>query len=551
MTAEPRPSTAPDGSPAPARRSGAALAAGLVLAALAGLWLVGRLAGGRRPDELALAMPGGEARLPSPRLGAPEPALAILPAAEGEPELIDALSLEEFLDLLEKRVPPDVVKGVSEELASRPAIVDAWRRYVRKRGKKNDAREILDVLARLPQFQAAVAKLGSDPRVSAAFADLLKDPRIEATVRPDLEQGPAGASPVAIAREWQRLAKSGVRVADSTFMSGGGLGPGESRSGALNLKLDRERRSKAGPEAHDVGPLDQAFKTRQVGDGDTSAEQTYRDADRKWITKFLAALKPDSARIAIQTQLESGGDDLWGACFASGNFALCRSVCDQVPEARCENKSAYEACRSSGLRGPLDCVRACLDGGPESCEDQIDGREWQALCKTGNASPPLSQAECPSSLDWGPQVCDSGGCWQPSGSLGGAARSGPSAAGTGTATATGGATGTTATGSRTNTATATATRTASSTRTRTNTGTATRTGTGTGTGGCYLCSVACMTPDPCPVCGPGKRHGACQNDFYSSSFLSGSRQCVGRPAHAVCNGRVVCSATGAGRCGGN
>lgn len=542
----------------PARRIGRTVLVFLLL--LGGFALFGRLAR-RETGPPLVAMPqasGGDARPPAVAPSAPE-----RPAPEAEPEVVDALSLEEFMGILESRAPPDVVRKAAAEFSAHPAIVRAWKRYTRRRGKKDDARELLDVMTRIPQFQQAVAKLSADPRVAAVFAALLEDARVDATVRADLAGGEDTTDAAVIAREWERMAKSGVRVADSTAMTGSGRAAGFAqdlgRKGALGSGgrsgSGAREGAGAGPNAHDVNAkMEQGFKTKSVGDSDTIEGQKYLDAERKWITRFLAALKPDSARVAIQARLESGSDDLWGACFSTGNFELCRDVCGRVPEARCEDKTPYQACRGSGARSPEDCVRGCLSGVPMACEGFIDMAEWRSLCKSGNSTPPLAQGECLSTMDWGPQVCQGSpmACWQPSGGRGGTARSGPTTGGgTSGGSSTGGGSGSgssgrTSGGSGTTGTTGTTGRTTGSSSTA---GTASGGGT-TASGGrssCYTCSVACMTPSACPTC--GRSHGACQNDFASSTFLTGSRQCSGTSPHAKCTGTVRCSG-GGHLCGG-
>lgn len=403
--------------------------------------------GGAQPQ--AAPPPGIRAAERSAKRVSGGPAAPAPEADEDEPPL----SVDELMSMLEARVPKETARAAAIAFIKEPALRKAWGRFTKARGKKAPASEFVEFLTKVPQFKSFVAKHGSDPAVEAAFDGLLRDRRFADAVRAEPGAGTA-SRPLDIIREWERLAVSGVDTGSSAAASGGAAAAGP---GALAAQRGRGAASAAhtsvsnlsggssigggsagggkgaggsntqalkasGAEAHNVSAkLDTLFKTKAAGDKDTTEAQRYRDEQRRWITKFLAALQPDSARKAIQGRLESGAEDQWGACFITGNYNLCRNVCAQVPEANCESKTPYWACRGvqkagGEIRDPVDCIKRCIYGNPMSCEP--DYSEWTPLCKEGTR---LLQAECRNSMEWGPCQDDgSGFCVQQFGLLGGA-----------------------------------------------------------------------------------------------------------------------------------
>ncbi|MBI4348881.1 MAG: hypothetical protein HY553_18735 [Elusimicrobia bacterium] len=354
------------------------------------------------------------------------------------------LTLDEFLGLLSESAPPAVAERFTKEFKQQPRLQQAWNVFQKKAGGKAPAKEFLAFVGRMSEFRQLVAKFRSEPGAQQAFAAIAKNAAVGEAVRDGLRAfagpvtgGRAGArSADAIAREWARKAVSGVDSRVKTAGGGVARGRGAAASGAAGSAGGAPgaaqlaaagpagaadaalKAAGAGPSAAAAGrsgaqgalKLDRSWQAKPIDDTANFAD------DRKWITKFLLALT-ESTRRAVQPLLESGAEDVWGACYITGNYDECRNVCAAVPEAQCEDKDRWEACRSAGTRNAAQCVTSCITGSAAlQCVPHSD--EWDPLC----ADKQVARNLCLTSQAYGPKTCLPGReyCSQDFGTLGGA-----------------------------------------------------------------------------------------------------------------------------------
>lgn len=447
-------------------RQKAAAAAALIAIAAIGLERLSRLDSAPEPrnvfPERKAGGTAGVAGIADAPLGrAPS---ARLPQAGSETAVSKPMTLDDFIELLAQTAPPPLVEQVRQEFKNDLQLQRAWNVYKNVAGPKAPAHEFIAFIGRIPEFRRLVAKFQGEPGFKETFAALANRPEASVAVRGAMKNflagkpgsGEGSAKAENIAREWRRKAVSGVDLskyrmagvgplatvakgerlplatavtsAGAAGISGaGGAGAGAGASSAAGAAAGGESKagkgpdSKAGKNAHNVQKLDNQWKVRTIGDDANFADY------RKWITKVLLAMK-ESTRKAVQPLLESGAEDLWGACYITGNFDECKTVCSKVPEAQCENKDRWQACRSGDTRDAVGCVRLCVDSGADKgCDPHRD--EWDPLCSAKG----VGQGYCLASQAWGPEVCASLSgitrCTQPTGTLDGGSGEGSLTAG--------------------------------------------------------------------------------------------------------------------------
>jgi len=364
----------------------------------------------------------------------------------------DPMSLDEFLGLLTETVPAPLAERVKEEFQKNLQLQRAWNVYKNEAGPKAPAKEFIAFITRIPQFRELVAKFHSDPGFKQAVTAVGGRSDLGPLLREGLQTLPPAGSvartpeQAAIAREWERKALSGMKLARFTMASAGPVGRAGARASAAAAGVAASPASTSGAPVSAGGPQDAARGGESVPGGlkpgQGSHNATKLDASwkgkpiddtanfvdsRKWLTKFLLALDEET-RKSVQAKLESGEEDLWGACYTTGHFDECKAVCQKVPEAKCENKDRWEACRSAGTRGSKECVQSCLGStGPLSCDPHR--AEWDPLCKAKD----VGKDFCLSAQPWGPQVClaqyGQTRCEQPVGALDGGSGAGAVTAG--------------------------------------------------------------------------------------------------------------------------
>lgn len=447
-------------------RKKAIAAAALIGVAVIGLHLLARTRSAPEarnifPERKAAGAAGaqGLADAASRRVGAFAPLSAGLTGSRVD----QPMTLDEFIGLLSKAAPPELAEQVKREFRGNVQLQQAWNVYQNLAGPKAPAVEFVAFIGRIPEFRRLAAKFQGDPGFKQLFAEVAKNPGANSAVRAAMKNfNAAGSGPgdgtakaEAITREWRRKAVSGVDLSKYKLAAAGPMatlsrrdrmpaatsasvaaaaagapaGAGAATSSgqgdataAAKAAQGAGPDGKAGKDAHNAQKLDNRWKARTIDDDANFAD------DRKWITKVLLALK-ESTRKAVQPLLESLQEDLWGACYVTGNYDECRAVCQKVPEAECEDKDRWEACRSAGTRSSLDCVRSCIgSGGALACEPHRN--EWDPLC----AGKDVGQDYCLAAQAWGPEVCLSQSgitrCTQPTGTLDGGSGEGRLTAGT-------------------------------------------------------------------------------------------------------------------------
>lgn len=433
-------------------RGKAVVAAALLLT---GAVVLERLVRATGPTEARVVFPGKHPVVPAAGEGVSDVAAARPALNGGAPGdksrgVEQPMSLDEFVGLLEASAPPAVAQEVARQFRTDPQLKAAWGVYQKVRGGKAPAREFIEYISRIPEFRKLVSKFQSDSAGQQAFAAIGSTPQLAAVVRGAMRffSQPAARADdprtEAIVREWRRKAMVNMdlskytvaavgpfaaaagrtRTPTATSATGAGAptmpgvqaaGPGAWAGAAQGASGPEAQKGgapppglKAGKNAHDVGRLDNGWKSRAVGDDANFADY------RKWITQMLLALKEPTRR-AVQAKLESGEEDLWGACYVTGNYDECKQVCRDVPEARCEDKDRWQACRSGATRDAKACVMACLGGDAKlACDPDL--AEWDPLC----ADKSVPQGYCAQYQKYGPPVCDTAGnCMQDMGGYGG------------------------------------------------------------------------------------------------------------------------------------
>ncbi|MBI4347592.1 MAG: hypothetical protein HY553_12105 [Elusimicrobia bacterium] len=353
------------------------------------------------------------------RLGTP-------PAAFDSRITDDPLSLDDFISLLEARVPKPLAEKFAREFMKEPVLREAWKQYRKKRGSKGKGSEFVDFVTRLPKFRQLVGKFLGDPAFKAAFAEIAKTPKLDAVIREGmgaLTRFP-GAGPVdkeALAREWERKARSGsissassaaptvsrrmtpaVESSANSPAGGGSGGSGSSGGGQQSMTSQG-----LGDGAHPVETKLVELKAAGSGRSDDGwkAEETGGYVRR--ILRWLEENGYRDQRRAIEALL--GQEDFWGACFMSGHYELCRQGCEiaRVDGSSCVAASKWEACKGGG-RSNVRCIQECVTRyAGQGCADEA---AWQAECALGAAI--IACEFCSAAYDYGPEECDpAGNCW--------------------------------------------------------------------------------------------------------------------------------------------
>lgn len=411
-----------------------------------------------------------------------EPEPSRLYSAASEPAAEGPMGVDEFLGLMERRVPKPVAAWVAGEFKKDKKLSAAWKLYKKTRGGKAPAKEFVDFITRIPQFRQLMTKFQSDPGFKQALAGVVSHKELAAVVRGALRElpggqtaagrkggaaargggksgqalaggrtpagfqpgaggqsGPGGSGWVgsgsgqavsdqdvaAIKREWEAMAKSGLALPDyksagagplpqaramtpaRTFgpqdvASGppaGGGGPAQSAAGELT-----------GEGTRDTQALDKGWQARAVDD--KGKEQF--EADRRFMTLLMKRLSDDERR-GIEAAMcanpanvpcnPTTDHDIWGACWASGLFERCKTLCADVEGCEAESgeklSSTFAACRAGDARRPEECIVACKDGahGYACSGSDIDQAEWTKACLAKSVPDP---SYCSDKMLFGP-----------------------------------------------------------------------------------------------------------------------------------------------------
>lgn len=364
---------------------------------------------------------------------------AVAPAgAEG------AMSLDDFIGLLEQKVPKPVAQKVAKEFMKEPKLKQAWQAYRIMRGDKAPAKNFVDFITRIPQFRQLMAKFQSDPGFKQAFNDAAKQKEINAVLRGGLRNvasvelgtgkksgggriGPSGkASDVeAIKREWEQKAKSGI---DLSGYQMAGVGPFAGAREMTTAGMISHPSAAGGNPATGGGPTQSALgdnlgggqrntkeldKSWQANAVDDKGKEQF-DADRRLLTKLMKSLTDDErkkieAAMCINPAVvpcnPTIDHDIWGACWSSGLLERCKALCSEVAGCAAESgekmENSFAACRAGDARKPEECIRACKDQthGYACAGGDIDAAEWTAACEQKAVPDP---SYCSDTMYYGP-----------------------------------------------------------------------------------------------------------------------------------------------------
>lgn len=406
----------------------------------------------------------------------PQSSSAITPAGEeagdlkddGEDGGADDAAVSAFLDLLRPAQKDPKARAVSlaltEEFRKVPELRKAHEEFLKLPPERRRPREFLGRVGEMPQFHQLVARFMASPGVGGVLpiATVVKPRDINEIAREWKQKGTGQGTDVnralsarEAARRHPALASIGPASRFGAAAAGGGAAQaaGTQAFGGAGRHIGAVGHSTlppiphataaagkdgaggkgsppgggaAGPDAHNVDkPLDQ-------GQFDPSKAASKYDCGNTKLCdykKHIAALlqqMPEAQRRAIEAALGVNGgpavaDDLLSACFVTGNFHLCKSMCSK-PGVECSqelrNTTYWQACLSDGRpeRGELACIKLCIQrendpGG--ACV--VDSGVWRRHC---NVEPPQTDcASCPTSMEYGKAVWvptpPSGGYWSP------------------------------------------------------------------------------------------------------------------------------------------
>lgn len=342
----------------------------------------------------------------------------------------DPISLDEFINLLEKKVPPPVAKKVAAEFHKDPQLQAAWKVYKKTRGTRQPAKEFVDFVTRLPAFRQLVAKFSGDAGFRDAFKGLARDGKVDGVLRAafkpvDGGKGAAGARSVnqeEIARQWAKKAISGVNLnkiipggpgagrapgvetAGPSMVAitpGSGFEMGSGRAGAGNTqaltgggndnskeKWDRSTMRDYAGRGKDNYNTDE-LKEKGISDGQ---KRSAFEGANKWLDKLLTDLGPTKA-YAIKNLLEAcetdgdgnrimgkgpdgkpmmGECDVWAACYASGYYNDCKKACNAKDA---DGAPVVPECAGTES-DPYDACRAYNARSPVTCiTDCLDDKK--------------------------------------------------------------------------------------------------------------------------------------------------------------------------------
>ncbi|MCX5787716.1 MAG: hypothetical protein NTX64_04285 [Elusimicrobia bacterium] len=187
------------------------------------------------------------------------------------------LTLDEFLKVLDDRVPKSVSKNFTTEFMKQPALKHALTYYRRNRGPYAEAKEFVNYITRISEFRKLTQQFSSNAAFNAAYSDVMKNPQTGAIVKGGLanytSQTPSGSA----ARQWAAKPRSnpsaGVGSVSAVASSGG---PGvltaraPASAGALTAYGPPGAIGTTEPPAGGAGPKGSADV--QLGGGNASKE---------------------------------------------------------------------------------------------------------------------------------------------------------------------------------------------------------------------------------------------------------------------------------------
>lgn len=384
--------------------------------------------------------PGEDASAP---LEGGAPASSLTPFPSAMPKEEPPIKLDDFLGMLDERTPKQVSARVANEFNKSSVLKESFKKFKKKHGGAAPARQFVDYVTRIPQFRQLMAKFRGDPSFKAAYADAAKDRQMNDVLRSGLNAGPArpttGPGPIrggegarrtkglqavdaeAVAREWKEKARSGIDSGGAGAPQGHGAGASVGQASAMGGLWTQSHDAKsgtiggggghlasgpgmlmAGPKEHDVESLKEIQKAGPASFMGENLKENEFQSRGKFFTEFLKAFHMhdwDGYRKQIEAAFGDADnpDDLWGSCFATGNYTRCKTVFDELPaDVRMMisdvPQSYFEACGSERYGSkrsgnPSECIRLCLDNfekdgclRPPSASDK---KTWDEQCRKG------------------------------------------------------------------------------------------------------------------------------------------------------------------------